>query len=189
MKILLVLSLIVNVILGVLYYQEKSQPPIERIILEQKPTKVIREEVLVPVPTPSKIKKKKADGQDLRLLDGDDTVMSQDYEEAVENIETSKREYLTTQLGISEDTLKKEGNLRSAFIRHSNKVYEKYQMQELPIAERRQLLDLEEKLQQNVIKLYGKSNWEKFQKYQLNYNKQVIKRVKEDNAPAILMGP
>lgn len=180
----------VNVILVVLYYQESTQPPIERIILEEKPAKVIREEVLVPVPTQNKIKKrKKVEGEDLRLLDGEDSVIAQDYEEAVENIETSKRDYLINQLGISDETLKKEGNLRSAYILQSNKVYEKYQMGEVPIAERRRLLDLEEKLQKDVIDLYGKSNWEKFQKYQLDYNKQVIKRVKEDNAPAILMGP
>lgn len=191
MKILLILSLIANVILGVLYFQEKSRPPIERIVLEEKPAKIIREEVLAPAPvTPKIAKNPKSKVEEVpQFLDGDAQMASQDYEEAVEHIESSKKDYLVGQLGISEEKIKKEEKLRSEFIKASSKIYEKYQMGEVSIADRRKILDMEEDLQKNVIELYGKSNYQKFQNYQKKYNERVIKRVKEDNAPAILMGP
>jgi hypothetical protein len=190
MKILLVLSLIANVVLGVLYYQQRSLPPIERIILEEKPAKVIREKVLVPVVKESQIKKqKKITREDLSYLEEEGSMASQDYEEAVMNIETAKKDFLTGRLGIPEETVIKEGKLRGEFIRQSNKIYEKSPLGEVSIADRRRILDMEEDLQKKVIQLYGTENWEKFQKYQIQYNKQVIQRVKEDNAPAILMGP
>ena len=190
MKILLVLSLMANVILGVLYYQKSTEPPIERIILEEKPAKIIREKVLVPVVKESKNKiQKKITGEDLSHLEEEGSMASQDYEEAVMNIEAAKKDFLVGRLGIPEEIVVKEGKLRGEFIRQSNKIYEKSQMGEVSIADRRRILDMEEDLQKKVIQLYGKDNWEKFQKYQIQYNKQVIQRVKEDNAPAILMGP
>ena len=190
MKILLILSLIANVILGVLYFQEKSQPPIERIIMEEKPAKIIREEVLVPVEsTAKKPKSKKSSHDELPLLNPDGEVMAQDYEEAVEHIETAKEEYLMNKLGIPEETIKKEGQLRAEFFNKTNKYYGKSPLGEVSIADRRKILDLEEELQRKIEALYGKENWQKFQNYQKKYNERVIKRVKEENAPAILMGP
>lgn len=61
--------------------------------------------------------------------------------------------------------------------------------QELSIKDRRKLLDLEENYQKGLEKLYGKKTWEKLEKFRIEFNEQVMKRVREDNSPAILLSP
>lgn len=183
MKILLVLSLIINVVLGVLY----SQAPTERIVIEQEPAKIIEKEVLVEVPTEVKPKKKKSSNVPDELHG---EMASEDYLDQVEQVETYKKDYLINQLGLTEEILKKEGKLRGEFIRASTKIYVDSHMGQPSIPDRRKLLDLEEDLQNKVVKLYGKNNWEKFQKFQNKYNQESIKRMEEGNSgPTLIMGP
>lgn len=188
MKIVLGISLILNLILGVLYFQEKNQPPLERIVIEHKP-KIIKETVTVtekvPVPAKSRIKK---EGEQ---IDFDPMVVTdaRDYTELVEQMETEKRDYLVNQLNISEDTLKKHDQIRQAYFKDTSEIYQKDPMGEVSLKDKRELLRMEEEYLAKVKTLYGQSKWEKLENYRRQYNKSVMKKVREENAPAILMAP
>jgi hypothetical protein len=193
MKILLALSLVANVILGLLYYKAVSRPPIERIIMEHGSVKAETEEAVAPVVVEeAKAKKKeKASGQIEQpiVVHHDGEYMAMEYKEALEDIENDKHEYLTDKLGLSEETIKKERKLRTKFGEESMKIFMKNPNGQVSIADRRKLLDMEEELDRKVVGLYGKENWQKFQNFQKKYNEGIFKRVKERNAPTVLMSP
>lgn len=190
MKIILALSVALNIFLGVMYFQEKNKPPLERIVVEHKP-KIIRETVTV-TETPKPAPKASRPQKDGEKIDFDPLIVTdaQDYNDVIEQMETSKREYLLNQLNVPEETLKKHDKLREEYFLTTGKIYQKAPHSgEMTIAEKRELLRLEENYQKQVQKLYGKSNWEKLENYRHQYNESVMKKVREENAPAILMSP
>ena len=189
MKVLLIISILLNVFLGVLYFQETNKPPLERIVIEHKKPEVIREQVVVreevKQPRAPKVPK---DGDKLEF---DPMVVTdaQDYDDLVNQMETTKRDYFLNQLNLPEETLKKHDKMREQHMMETSKIYSKDPMGELSIEDKRELLRLEENYQNKVVKLYGKTNWEKIENYRRKYNMSVMKKVREENAPAILMAP
>lgn len=189
MKIILTLSLMLNIFLGVVYIQEKNKPPLERVVIEHKP-KIIREKVTIPSPAlpAAKSPRPKKEGE---MLDFDPMVVTdaQDYDELIEQMETTKHDYLVNQLNVSEETMKKHAKLREEYFSTTSQIYQKDPMGELSLADKKELLKLEEKYLGKVQNLYGQREWEKLENFRRKYNMSVMKKVREENAPAILMAP
>src|SRR5690606_28594466 len=114
---------------------------------------------------------------------------AQDYDDLVEQMESQKRDYMLNQLNIPEETLEKHSRLRDEYFRTTSAIYQKNPLGEVSLADKKELLRLEENYLNKVIELYGKAKWEKLEEYRRQYNMSVMKKMREENAPAILMAP
>jgi len=200
MKILLGISLILNVVLGILYFQKQNEPPLERFIMEHSNESVTEDKPrekkkthpksAMMVNTMEAAHLPPVTEQDEAVIDPPTHVDGRDYEELADHIQTAKKEYLLNQLNLEESVFKKGEKLRKEYIKEINRIYNnKNANPEMSINDRRQLLALEEAYQNKLKQAYGEKNWEKFEHYRNKYNESVWKKVREDGAPAIFMGP
>ena len=121
MKILLGLSLIANVILGVLYFQEKNQPPIERIIMEHSAFKETSKKIIIE--DTKKIPHAKAammvNTQDAKTEEVPIIVQDeQTFIQASEELLRAQHDYLE-ELEISDRDIKRKTKLTNDFFEQS----------------------------------------------------------------------
>lgn len=189
-KILLGLSVACNVFLGYSLMSKKTNTEVvERLIIEshtEAPQADKKAEVLLPQKKEAKSKEVKEDKQ----KDAPQFIAmeSPELQEAAEKMESERVEFLTGNLGFSEEQISKHNKLRDEFYKETSEFWGKNSMRELSFKERRQMLDLEEKLHKNLEKLHGKKNWEKFQKFRETYNQKGFQQQTEENRPFIFMG-
>ncbi|MBA2405338.1 MAG: hypothetical protein H0V66_11250 [Bdellovibrionales bacterium] len=187
MKALLVVSLILNIVLGVLYFQEKSKPPLERIILDRKVERVFPE-----INSKKKLPGLKAERESSQeSTEADPTILvhdEQSFAQASEEIENSKKHFLEDH-EISEQAMKKKEKLTQDFYQQTGAIYQKYPMgMGLNFQERRKVIELEEKLHQDYEKLLGKKKWEQYRKFVDDYNLKLIKNHKSREFSPLMMG-
>jgi len=187
MKVILGLSLILNLVLGYfLLTRKEEQPPLERIIIETHKKKEIAKPVEMPkpsspVPTP-KVEKKEEGPTELSDF------MPSEFQEAGEKMEHDRTDFFVQKLGLSEDQINEHNRLRLEYFQQTAEMWPKDSMRELTFDERRKLIDLEENFHKKLEKLHGKKNWENYQKFREKYNEQGFKRQSEENAPFVFMG-
>ena len=193
MKIVLAISLILNVVLGIfLTKKEEQKPVLERLIIEthEKPKEVklneTRGHVVQDVNPAPKTKEKKKEEEikapEFYSFENDD------FQDAGEKMEAERVEFLTTKLGLPEEKVAKHKELREQYFKDTTKFWNKSPMGEMSFKDKRRLVDLEEKLYQDLEKLYGKKNWDKYQKYREDYNQRGFKNQQEQNQPFLFMG-
>lgn len=187
MKIVLAISLILNVVLGIFLVGKKNTPVMERTIIEThgEPRQVKMRETRAHLVSPVDEKEKKESQETLPEPMDIDQVEVQDAGERMEN---ERAEFLHNELQIPEATLKEHQKLRNQYFQASGELWKASSTGELSFDQKRELIDMEEKLHQDLEKLYGKKNWERYQKYRENYNKRGLKKQSEDNHPFIFMG-
>jgi hypothetical protein len=190
MKLILGLSVACNVFLGYSLLSKKSQPEVvERLIIETHADATKKEKAEVPQSRPTlavseetmSSKEKKADAPFVAME-------SPELQEAAEKMESERMEFLTTRIGLSEEQIAQHNKLRDEFYKETSTFWGKNSMRELSFKERRQMLDLEEKLHKDLEKLHGKKNWERFQKFREAYNQKGFEQQTEENRPFIFMG-
>jgi myo-inositol-1-phosphate synthase len=164
MKILLVASLILNVVLGVLYFQAKSQPPIERIIMEHKVERVHDER------RPRAPAKKAPHPQGAMMVNTYDADTAKVAEEVSEQVQSDRLEFLTGKLNLSQQDLDQIEKIKEQYFRNLHKV--STANGEPSLEQRRQALDIEAKRNQEFIRVMGKKNWEKFKNFKNDYNQR-----------------
>lgn len=165
MKILLTLSVVLNVILGVLYFREVNQPPLERIVLEKSAPEVITRKIVVE----KRVRvRAKPEAQAISPMDPEHLAK---IEETVERVGRDKTAFLTEQLQLEPHQLE-------AIERTKEKFYNKFaaanhdQRMHPTLEQRRKLLELEVELEASIEKLLGKDKWKKFKTFRDQYNKQ-----------------
>lgn len=191
-KILLGISLILNLILGYFLLREKPENDFierERLIIETHPREVKQEKRpinVMPVnpeySNPPKEEKKKADPPEFRGLE------HYEFQDAGEKMENERQEFFTESLGMSEDKIAEHNRIRDEFFKESTVFWKKNPMRELSFKERRQLLEMEETFHKKLEKLHGKKNWEKYQKFREDYNAKGYKKQMEEGHPFLFMG-
>jgi|GEM_PF-1839684 len=191
MKILLGLSVACNVFLGYSLITKKNQPEVvERLIIEthadtskkEKPeAKETKPTVATGVKDSESTKKKKSEAPFIAME-------SPELQEAAEKMETERLEFLSNAIGLSEEKIAQHNKLRDDFYKETSSFWGKNSMRELTFKERRQMLELEEKLHKDLEKLHGKKNWERFQKFRESYNQKGFEQQTEENRPFIFMG-
>lgn len=188
MKILLGLSLILNLTLGYLLLTKKEElAPLERTIIEthtHKPLKHVEDFTPPTASAPKTSKEEKKEEGQVELSD----FMPSEFQEAGEKMEHDRTEYFTQKLGLSEEKINEHNQLRLEYFQETAQMWPKDSMRELTFDERRKLIDLEENFHKKLEKLHGKKNWESYQKFRERYNEQGFKRQNEENAPFVFMG-
>ena len=190
MKIVLGVSLILNLVLGIWLLNQESRPPIERVVVEKH-----AEEKLPPVeelktlePLKSKKKTKKTTALGFEQFDPSDFTPDEFGEMALAP-DAARKEFMTSDLNIPEEKLLKHEELRMEYFASTSKFTGQAPTGELSLKDRKEMLRLEEIYETKVRKLYGNENWERFEKYRQNYNADVIKRSRLDGTPPFLMMP
>lgn len=189
-KVLLAISIILNLIFGYFLLKEKPEKEFierERLIIETHPPK---KEVNKPIDVrpvnpdysnPPKEEKKKADPPEFRGLD------HYEFQDSGEKMESERMEFFTETLGLSEEKIAEHNKIRDDFFKKTTLFWQKNPMRELSFKERRQLLEMEEEFHLKLEKLHGKKNWEKYQKFREDYNSKGYKKQMEDGQPFIFM--
>lgn len=164
MKILLILSLICNVILGIKLFQKRPlvKPPLERIVIQDHPAGV--------APVPPKAKEPSTEAPEVPDVD---RAM---IDERLKSLEDDKKDFLFHELEMTPDELKLVRKIQDRYSKKITKLIPLNPTSDLPIEKRRQILDLEEARDQEIQKIFGKTRWEKFQKYKEKYNRRQFKK-------------
>ena len=184
MRIALFISLVLNLYLGYLVARKDELPPLERIVIETK--EVIKE---VPVAVTGAPVTPKPETKPSAPAGPMDVLHSEDVTEIAKGMEQEKREFLEKDLRLPAEKITQHQKLREAFFKASMKFDQEFPNQEPTLGQRRQLLDLEENYYKQLELLYGKNNWERFEKYRRSYNQQGLKKQREENQPFIFMTP
>jgi hypothetical protein len=190
MKILLGVSLILNVILGVLYFQQKNQPPIERIIMEHSAFKETPKNIIID--ETKKMPHAKAammvNTQDANTEEPPIIVQDeQTFIQASEELLRAQHDYLE-ELEISDKDIKRKTKLTNDFFHQSGLLQKKTPFgQRMPFEDRRSEIDLEEKLHRDYAKLLGNQKWQQYRKWVDNYNQNLIKNHKSKEFSPLMM--
>lgn len=180
MKIILGVSLLLNIVLAFFVMGKKTETKVverERLIIETHAAPA------APAAKPEVTEKKK-DPAPAEFV----PLESHEFQSAGEQMESDRVEFLTEKLGMSEDKIAEHNKIRDEFFKESTKFWQKNPMRELSFKERRQMLEMEEKVHARLEKLHGKKNWERYQKYREEYNLKGFKKQAEENQPFIFMG-
>jgi hypothetical protein len=187
-KALAITSIILNFFLGYLALQKRETAVVERVVIETHPVKKIedrmRDKDFTSAPTKSKTISAEVSSEPLAPNSLDES----EFQEASEKMESDRREFLVTELGISEENLLKHYKIVDEFHKKSSDFWGKNPMRELSIKDRRELLNLEEAFHQKLERLHGKAKWEKYLKFRESYNNKAFKAQMEENRSFIFMG-
>jgi hypothetical protein len=184
MRLLFGVSLLTNFILSYfLLTKEPEKEVIERVIIETHEKKNPRPVQIIDT---RKVVQPKINKQNPQPQPLDAT--SAEIQDAGEKMETDRVEFLTTELGMTEEKVNEHNRIRDDFYKKTSQFFQKDPMRELSFKERRELIKMEEKLHQDLEKLHGKKNWERYQKFRESYNRKGFKRQTDENLPVMFMG-
>ena len=192
MKILLVLSLILNLVLAVLYYQEKQQPPLERIVLENQPSthketspeELSADELMGKKVFSPKISSEKEEEAEVDPLE---MFSEEDFELIADDLNEIRKDF-HGKLGLSEDLMQKKEQLMQEYLKQSGPIYAKGPLPfNLSFDDRRKLIDLEEKLYRDLEQLYGKEKWAKYKSMVDSYNGKVLEGHMRGESSSVMM--
>lgn len=192
MKAVLVLSLIGNLVLAYLYFTKKPEVR-ERLIIEThkelpKPKDPVSAMSVMPKPEVKKSEKvRPKENEEEKEFPEFMPMDNYEIQESGQRMEEKRMEFMTQELGMTEEKIQEHNRIREEFHRESSKFWAKDPMRELSFEERREMIDLEEGLHKNLEKLHGKENWKKYQKFRDDYNSQGYKRQMKDGQPFIFM--
>lgn len=197
MKAVLALSLIGNLVLMYLYFTKKPEVR-ERLIIETHskapapgPDDKVSAMSVMPKPEVKKteVKAKAKTKESEEEKDFPEFMPMDNYEiqESGQRMEEKRMEFMTQELGMSDEKIQEHNRIREEFHRESSKFWAKDPMRELSFEERREMIDLEENLHKKLEKLHGKENWKKYQKFRDEYNSQGYKKQMKDGQPFIFM--
>jgi hypothetical protein len=184
MKVILGISIVMNLVLAYFVARKPDVIEKERLIIEthaEPRTETVSTKAAAPAPVTTQSDKKK-DAPELVGLD------NHEFQEAGEKMEQDRMEFMTENLGMSEEKIAKHNKLREQFFKNTAQFWQKNPMRELAFKERRQLIQMEEDFYASLEKLHGKKNWEKYQKYREDYNSRGYKKQIEDGQPFLFMG-
>jgi hypothetical protein len=179
MKSLLIFSLITNVLL--IYFlltKETEKEVVERIIVETH-SRPVKTEV------PRLVEKPQEGEMD---SSSQKKFFSVDAQEGQERVETERERFMVEELGIAEDKIQEHNRLREEYYQKTNRIWGSDPTKEPSFAERRLLIDLEEKLHRDLEKLHGKQNWKKYQEFRERYNSRGASMHPDDMTPLFYMG-
>ena len=171
-KILLILSLIGNVVLGILYFQKNKAPPIERFVLENNTYRDIpRAEPLPP---------KRPHAQAAMMVNTNDAETFTAGEKVAEIVSHDRHEYLTDKLHLSQQDLDEIEQIKNRYFSKIQKLAPIKQGGDRSIDQRRRMLEIEVERDQEMIRLMGQKRWNKFNKFKNDYNQQKFQDQAED---------
>ena len=168
MKTLLIISLIVNVVLGVLYFQKNKSPPIERFILENNSYRGAPSNEALARP----LAPKRPHAQGAMMVNTNDAQTVSNGEKVAEIVSHDRLEFLTDKLHLSQQDLDEIEQIKNRFFTKIQKLAPVAQGGDRSVDQRRRLLEIEVERNQEMVQLMGQKRWNKFNKFKNEYNQQ-----------------
>ena len=186
MKSLLLMSIVLNAVLGFKLYLNSKKPALERIVVEEK---IIEKEVPVvgslkpslKVPDDKSAVKDNKDQEPQPMAYSHAPMNEAEWQDEIEKVEVAKQRFFEKE-NIDPVVLDKAGKIKLAFQKKQQALFKDVYPGELPIEKRRQQIDLEEKYQKDMQALFGKSKWEKFEAFRNRYNQSIYKKLSGPDA-------
>lgn len=177
MKWVLGLSLLLNAVLGYLLTQKEvvvREEVVEKVVVKKAPPRVVEKEVIVKVPGESA-------PTNPAPVDYDEVAV----DDALSDVDKRREDFLVGKLGVSEKEMKAVEEIK---LRYSDR-YQKIAQNDpgpLSIAQRKELLRIEEERDQEYERLFGKARWSEWVKYRDGYNRTLFKRSLKEQSGVIV---
>lgn len=193
MKSLLLMSIVLNVILGFKLYVSSQKPILERIVVEEK---IIEKRIPVqsgPVRAMSadELKAKLASGEmKLRKKEKEfhsgtsfDPSSESEWQDEIEKVEVARNRFFEKE-NIDPAVIEKASKIKMVFQKKQQDLFKDVYPGDPSLEVRRKQLELEEKYQKDMQEVFGKAKWEKFEAFRSRYNQSLYKNVSSpDGAP------
>ncbi|HXH75262.1 MAG TPA: hypothetical protein VNJ08_09875 [Bacteriovoracaceae bacterium] len=172
-KILLSVSLVVNGILAFYIIRQDTKPPLERIVIETHGDTIVKNKenkVVEKCPPPVKDPE------------------SEDYAQEFERLNNERLEFFTDELGFTPEQVARYQSIRKRYWDEINKSEDLDNPFVKPTpADMKRLDQNQERMLADLQKLFGKSGWDRYEKFREEANKRSWNRHERENAPFLNM--
>ena len=177
MKWILLLSVILNGILGYQLLQKKEvvrEEIVEKVVVKKAAPEIIEKKVIVEVPGETKVER-------VGPVEFDEVEM----EDTVENVSKKREDFLVGKLGFSDRDFQAIENIKRSYIERYQKLY-KPEDGPLSIAQRKAMLQLEEERDAEFARAVGPQKWKEWESFRDSYNKKLWKRSMKSQSGVIV---
>lgn len=159
------MSLILNAILVVWVIRLRQLGPIEKVIIEHQ------QSVKNPVPDANKTQVEIKKNRKKKSAKSVGFPSEREIQDVIDKVQTDRDEFLLGELRLERTQLDKMKRVKEKAYKKMNEAYLHSQGVD-SLETRRQVLEIEEKLYQELSQVIGVKNWKKFIKFRNEYNKQ-----------------
>lgn len=191
MKILLSLSIVLNIALAAVLFLQKNQVRYEKVIVEthgDSNAKVHTDEVKTSFASVKREKPSSEAPADEDIVPQPVPVGEEEMVETHQKMESERTEFMTQELGLSPEVVFEYQRLRNEYFAKTSSLWKGDPFGELSFESRRNMLAMEEKLHKDITGLLGKKNWDRYQKFRETYNRRGFEKQVEENQPFLFMG-
>jgi hypothetical protein len=177
MKWILAISVLLNLFLGFEVWSLKSQPPLERIVVEtQKSVNPLAKPLEEP-PSIAKVEtESRPETSDIHQLD-----------DVLQRVSEKREEVLTQKLNMTTQELEQIEVIKKQFQTKFRDVLKTNGLRvDISLQQRKQLLEIEIQREKAFEQVLGKTRMRRFQKYKDSYNTRMIK-LQEENGTKVFV--
>lgn len=190
MKIILSLSIVLNIALAAVLFLQENQVRYEKVIVETHgdSNKIHADEVKTSFASMKREKPSSEAPAEEVIGPQPIPVGEEEMAETHQKMEGERTEFMTQDLGLSPDVVFEYQRLRNEYFEKTSRLWQGDPFGEISFESRRNMLVLEEKLHKDLAGLLGKKNWDRYQKFRENYNRHGFEKQVEENQPFLFMG-
>lgn len=179
MKWILVLSLILNGILGFKILTTKElvrEEVVEKVVVKHADPTIIEKKVIVKVP-----------GEASESAPAPREFDDKDMEDVVVDVTKDREDFLVGKLGFSERQFKDIEAVKQRFYEKYQKVIPQNGPGYLTLNQRKAIFALEEERDAEYARALGDKKWKEWESFRDNYNKKMFKKMIKENGVIVPM--
>jgi hypothetical protein len=179
MKWILILSVILNGVLGFLLTQKKEvvrEEVVEKVIVKKSDPQIVEKKVIVQVP-----------GEAPEAVPAPKEFDERDMEDSVVDVVKDKEDFLVGKLGLSEKELKQIESAKQRYYESYQKVLPPDQPGILSLEKRKALIQLEEQRDSEFARALGPRKWKEWQTFRDSYNEKMMKKMMKEKGVIVPM--
>ncbi len=169
MKWILLLSLVVNGVLGFQLLQKKEvvrEEIVEKVVIKEVAPKIVEKKVSVEEP------KKEVSAEPPKMVEYDET----DFNDVYEEMNEEREDFLRGQLGLSEKDFQAIENVKTKYYKKFNEVIPPDYRGVITTDHRKKLIQLEEERDAEFARVIGTKKWESFTRFRDEYNRKMYQK-------------
>jgi len=180
MKWMLVLSLILNGILGWNLLQKKEvvrEEIIEKVVVRKSAPEIIEKKVIVKVPGEAPVAAAPSVPVEFDEIEVEDTIS---------DVNKTREDFLVGKLNFSEKDFQAIEAIKRNYMDRYQKLLPPHEEGPLSLAQRKALLELEEERDRDFARAVGPGKWKEWETFRDSYNRKLFKRSMKDQSGVIV---